>query len=117
MKIPALYYYYSALVGYFGLFGLLMLWITVLSPVHTLPTALLLIICITPLLLPLRGFLHVRAKSCAWMAYISMPYFIHGVSEAYASSTEQLYGGLEILFSLLLFLGNNLYLRAKRAKK
>jgi uncharacterized membrane protein len=108
--MKASYYYAIALFAYLSLFSLLMLWNTVLSPPEKLPVALLLIITVSPLLLVLRGFLKGNLKSCSWMAYISMPYFIHGSIEAYVR-TERLLPSLEVTFSLLLFLGTSLFVR------
>ena len=104
-------YYYLALTSYFSLFFLLMAWNTLIFPSTQFPVALVLIVFITPLLLPLRGFLHGRKKSSAWLGYISLIYFMHGISEAYVNSAERLLAVLEILFSLLLFLGIMFYLR------
>ena len=106
----ARFYYVIALSSYLGLFALIMLWNTVISPPEKLPVALALIITVTPLLLPLRGFIKGNLKSCSWMAYLSMPYFIHGSIEAYAR-TERLLPSLEVLFSLMLFLGCTLFVR------
>ena len=107
------YWYFVALCGYFGLFILLMLWNTVLSSSSRIPVALMLIISITPLLLPLRGLLHGHLKSIAWAAYISLIYFIHGTLEAYSDPSVRLYAVLEIIFSLLLFFGATFYVRYK----
>ena len=52
MPIKPSYYYRLALCGYFGLFALLMLWNTVLEPTTGLPVALILLLTVTPLLLP-----------------------------------------------------------------
>ena len=109
MIIKPIYYYRLAQVGYFGLFALLMLWNTVLTPATHFPVALMLLITVTPLLLPLRGFLHGNPKSCAWMAYISLIYFIHGSVETYVNSNGRLYPTLETLFGLMLFFGATLY--------
>ncbi|MEQ1531454.1 MAG: DUF2069 domain-containing protein, partial [Methylococcales bacterium] len=49
------YFYTLALVGFFGLFVLLMLWPTVLAPATHFPVALVLLVTVTPLLLPMRG--------------------------------------------------------------
>ncbi len=106
----ARHYYAIALTAYLGLFALLMLWNTVLSPPEKLPVALVLIFTVSPLLLVFRGFLNGNLKSCSWMAYLSMPYFIHGSVEAYAR-TERLLPCLEVFFSLMLFLGATLYVR------
>ncbi len=114
MSLPsrtALYWYYSALGGYFGLFLLLMSWPTILLPSARFPVALILLFSVTPLLLPLRGFLHGKTRSCSWLAYISLFYLIHGIVEAYAEPLERCYAALEILFSLLLFFGTTFYVR------
>jgi len=108
--MKAKYYYNLALVAYLCLFSLLMLWNTVLMPPEKLPVAFLLIITVSPLLFVLRGFLKANLKSCSWMAYISMPYFVHGSIEAYAR-TERLLPSLEVVFSLLLFIGASLFVR------
>jgi len=111
MNIKPIYFYIVALTGYFGLFALLMLWNTVLAPPSRFPVALRLLITVTPLLLPLRGFLDRNPKSCSWMAYISLAYFIHGTIEAYVNTNGRLYPSLEIIFSLMLFFGAILYVR------
>jgi len=111
MNIKPIYFYILALTGYFGLFALLMLWNTVLAPPSRFPVALRLLITVSPLLLPLRGFLDRNLKSCAWMAYISLAYFIHGTIEAYVNTNGRLYPSLEIIFSLMLFFGAILYVR------
>ena len=105
------YYLYAAYLGYFGLFFLLMAWHTLLAPSATFPVALVLIVTVTPLLLPLRGFLHGKSKSCAWMAYVSLIYFIHGIVETSANPAERLYAASEVFFSLLLFLGATFYVK------
>ncbi|MGR8999664.1 MAG: DUF2069 domain-containing protein [Gammaproteobacteria bacterium] len=111
MNIKPIYYYSVALAGFFGLFALLMLWNTVLAPFPRFPVALMLLITVTPLLLNMRGLLERKPKSCAWMAYISMIYFIHGSIEAYANVNGRLYASLEVMLSLMLFFGATLYVR------
>jgi uncharacterized membrane protein len=105
-------YYNTALVAYFGLFILLMAWNTVLIPSTRIPVAMVLIFTITPLLLPLRGFLHGRSKSCSWMAYVSLIYLIHGIVETYANPSERLYAATEAVLALSLFLGATYYVRS-----
>lgn len=103
-----------ALTGFFGLFVLLMLWHTQFAPSARFPVALVLLVTVTPLLLPMRGLLHGNPKSCAWAAYVSLIYFIHGSTEAYVNATERLYSVLEIVFSLMLFLGATFYVRLRK---
>jgi uncharacterized membrane protein len=111
MKIAPRSLYWIALVGFFGLFALLMLWNTVLTPPSKLPVALMILITVTPLLLPMRGFLDRQLKSCAWLAYISLIYFIHGCVEAYVNANTRPYALLEILLSLMIFFGASFYIR------
>ncbi|QPK62241.1 DUF2069 domain-containing protein [Methylomonas sp. LL1] len=111
-----IHYYYAALAGFFGLFLLLMAWPTLLAPSTKFPTALLLIVGVGPLLLPFKGFLNRNLKSCTWMSYLSLPYFIHGVTEAYANQGQRSLALLEILFSLLLCFGAGFYVyKAEKA--
>ena len=111
MKVAPRLPYRLALVGFFGLFALLMLWNTVLNPFPKLPVALMLLITVTPLLLPMRGFLDGRLKSSAWLAYISLIYFVHGCSEAYANASVRPYALLEITLSLMIFFGVTFYIK------
>jgi uncharacterized membrane protein len=111
MNIKPIYCYIIALTGFFGLFALLMLWNTVLAPSTRFPVALVLLITITPLLLPMRGLLDRKPRSCAWAAYVSLIYFLHGTAEAYVNAGERLYAVLEVMLSLMLFFGSAFYVR------
>ncbi len=104
-----IHYYYAALVGFFGLFFLMMAWHTVLVPSSKVPTALLLIVSVGPLLLPFKGLLNRQLKSCTWMSYLSLPYFAHGVAETYVNQGQCPYALLETLFSLLLCFGTGMF--------
>lgn len=109
--MTAKHFHTIALCGFFGLFVLLMAWPTLLAPPHYWPTALVLLVSVTPLLLPMRGLLGAKPKSCAWAAYISLIYFMHGSVEAYANPLQRPYALLEVVFSLMLFTGASLYVR------
>jgi uncharacterized membrane protein len=111
MTIKPIHFYIVALCGFFGLFALLMLWNTVLAPSTRFPVALVLLVGVTPLLLPMRGLLDKNPRSCAWAAYISLIYFLHGTAEAYVNPDERLYASLEIVLSLMLFFGTAFYVR------
>jgi uncharacterized membrane protein len=88
-----------------------MLWNTVLAPSTRFPVALVLLVTVTPLLLPMRGLLDRKSKSCAWAAYVSLIYFLHGTAEAYVNADERLYASLEVMLSLMLFFGSAFYVR------
>ncbi|MGR8929987.1 MAG: DUF2069 domain-containing protein [Gammaproteobacteria bacterium] len=104
-----IHFYYVGLIGFFGLFFLLMAWHSVLAPSIHFPVALMLLVIIGPLLIPFKGLLNRCLKSCTWMTYLSLPYFIHGVTEAYVDQAHRTYGLLEVLFSLMLCFGAGLY--------
>jgi uncharacterized membrane protein len=107
--------YRIALAGFFGLFALLMMWNTILTPNPKLPVAFMLIVTVSPLLLPMRGFLARCRKSSVWLAYISLLYFVHGCLEAFANISVRPYALLETLFSLMIFFGVLFYIRLSRS--
>lgn len=111
MKRWATYGHITAIIGFLGLFALLMLRPTLLAPPTTVPIVLVLLLTVTPLLLPMRGLLSGKPKSCAWAGYISLPYFIHGAIETYSNPDERLTAVLEVILSLMLFFGAIAYLR------
>lgn len=109
--------YAIAVAGFVGLFALRMLWPTVLAVNTRFPVALILLVTVAPLLMPMRGFLSGHPKSSAWLAYISLLYFMHGLIEAYSDSTARYFAGLEVVMSLMVFGGITVYLRALKARR
>lgn len=105
------YAHTSTLVGYFGLLVLILAWNTWLSPPSVLPVALVLIMFAGPLLLPLRGLLHGKLYTYKWVNFLAMFYFVHGVVEAYSNPPERLLAILEVIFSVVFFLGSVFYTR------
>ncbi len=101
----------STLLGYFGLLILLTLWLTVFAPPNHRPVVLVLPLMVGPLLFALRGVLHGRPYTHAWLSMLSLLYFTHGVVETWSNSAERLYAALEVVFSVLLFLGSMFYAR------
>ncbi len=103
----------AALGGYFGLAAVLLLWYAWLVPPRYLPAPFVLAILLGPLLLPLPGLLRGRLYTHAWTGFLALPYFAHGVGEAYAGGPQRPYALLEIAFSVVLFLGAVLYVRQR----
>lgn len=103
----------SALIGYFGLFILLMVWTIWLTPPNSsrLPTSLSLLLLVGPLMFPLRGMLHGRAYTHAWVCFLALFYLFLGISDAWSGSKQPLLTTLEIVFSTLLYLGAMFYAR------
>ena len=102
--------YWLQLISYFALIGFITAWATILAPPTSFPISLILITCVLPLFLPLRGVLHGKEKPINWAAYLSLLYFIHGTMEAVADPTTRLLGLIEVIISLSVFLNASLYI-------
>jgi uncharacterized membrane protein len=90
-----------ALVGYFGLMALLLVWHGWLHPSRYFPTALVLGVTVLPLLLPLHGLLHGRPRAYLGASLLMLLYFMHGVVETAANPLQRLPAALEVLLSLI----------------
>jgi uncharacterized membrane protein len=106
-----------ALTGFLGLLTVLLLWNAWLSPPTQYPVALVLIILLTPLLFPLRGILHGRRYTHAWVSMLTLFYFCIGVTEAYGDPAARYYGLAVTACSLLLFVGAIGYVKLTAAPK
>lgn len=105
----AQFYRRLALFSYFALLILLMLWFTWLAPSKTMPTSLVILFGIGPLMFPLRGLLYGKTYTYAWSSFLILLYFIHGVVEAYADPEVRLLAVMEIVLSCLFYVGAILY--------
>lgn len=108
------FWYVVTLIGYFGLFALLLLWFCWLEPSNWLPVSLSVGLLVGPLLFPLRGLLHGRVYTCAWTSFLALFYFSMGVFQAAGPMQRPWLAWLEIGFSLLLFGGAVWYVRSCR---
>lgn len=107
-----------SLIGIFGLIALLMVWEIWLAPssaspqgLLVMPRSLVLLLMVVPLLFPLRGILHGRPYTHAWASFLALFYFLHGVGEAWAGADTAWLGMLEVVFSVMLFIGAILFAR------
>jgi uncharacterized membrane protein len=108
------FFYGLVLTGHLGTFALLLSWYAWLAPSPLFPVALVLLVLVTPLLLPLRGILHARRYTIAWSCFLALFYFTHGVVSAWNTPSTQTLGLLEILTSTLWFVGGIAYIKAGR---
>lgn len=104
--------YWVTLTGFFGLFFSLLLWVGWLNTEPKLPRSLMLLLTIGPLMFPLRGLLHARVFTFGWSTFLALFYFTLGVVNVAAANTR-LIGVIEIIFSLLFFIGAMLFARWK----
>ncbi|WP_018232081.1 DUF2069 domain-containing protein [Thioalkalivibrio thiocyanodenitrificans] len=103
-----------ALSGLLGLFALILMWNVWLDPPRVVPRALVLILLLTPLLLPLRGMMAGRLYTHAWATYLAMPYFVLGVFHAAGTGPERGYGWLMVCLSIAWLAGAAVYPRLAR---
>jgi uncharacterized membrane protein len=101
----------TALIGYFSLLGLLLLWFAWLEPPARIPVALVLILLVGPLLFPLRGLLYGRLYTHAWTSFLALFYLAVGIFYVAGPMARPWLAWLSISFSGLLFLGAVLYVR------
>jgi uncharacterized membrane protein len=89
----------------------LLLWIEgniryVLAPLFTLP-----------LLIPIFGLLKDKLYTYRWTGFLTMLYFIIGVSETFSNPDLRVYGVMTLCFTLILFLSSMYYSRYLSANK
>ncbi len=101
----------ATLVGYFGLLALLTAKFTLLSEPSGFPVALSLLILVGPLLLPLRGILHGRPRSHVYASFLALFYFSAGVFNAAGDAARPWIPHMEIILSIVLFVGALLHIR------
>ena len=107
------FFYSLALLGYFGLFILLSVWTVYLAPPTIFPTSIVLLFYVGPLLIPLRGLLHGKLYTHAWVHFMALFYFTVGVMVAAGNAQERNYALAQVLFSILMFVGSMMYVRVK----
>jgi len=112
--MPSARWHALTLLGYFGLFALLMLWIGWIVPPESVPRSIALLIAVGPLLFPLRGLLHGRPYTHAWSSFLALFYFAHGTAEAFSGSPAQALATAEALLALLWFVAAILFVRARK---
>ncbi len=87
------------LVLWAALVALQLIWHGWLVPATAAPTALVLAITVTPLLLPLLALRNIR-RALLWVGILSLFYFSHGVAEAWSSPTSRMLALVEVALTL-----------------
>jgi len=111
------FYYILALLGYFGLFFLLVLWTVYLAPPTIFPTSVVLLFYVGPILIPMRGLLYGKLYTHAWLHFMALFYFTIGVMVAAANVEERLYALIQVTLSIMMFIGSMMYVRVKAREK
>ena len=105
----------------FAFFALVLLqpaWHGWLHPPRVLAPGWAVAIALAPLLLPLAGLLLRRGSAPFWAGLLALPYFCHGVAEAWASPPERALALTESVLALVVVLGVGLHgLRLRRQQR
>lgn len=100
-----------SLFSYLGLIGWVMAWIVFLGDVARQHISVLLLLLVTPLLLPLRGVLAGRDKALIWGTLVSLPYLLHGGVVAWVDPAQRWLGLVEVTLSLLFLVSASFFVR------
>jgi uncharacterized membrane protein len=93
-------------------------WIAYLSPPQNEALiAPLLLLLVLPLVVPLRGLLHGRRYTAAWVSLLSLFYFALGVAQIPDPAPVRWLASACTVLSLLLFVSTVAYVRLTRAPK
>lgn len=98
---------------YFGLLLYFLVNTIVVTPSITLATPVIWLIQTVPLLIFLRGLLRSNPRTYAWMCFVVLLYFTHGVLLAFDPSRRWL-GITETLLCIVMFVAMILFIRQYR---
>ncbi|MFL9815037.1 DUF2069 domain-containing protein [Stutzerimonas sp. VN223-3] len=99
-----------SLASFIGLAALLAIWNLAFADLHGARTWVVISIQLIPLLLVAPGMISGSPRAHAWTCFIVNLYFIQGVLAA-INPTRMIYGWLEAIISLALFISALLYTR------
>ncbi|MCQ4288872.1 DUF2069 domain-containing protein [Pseudomonas stutzeri] len=99
-----------SLASFIGLAALLIIWNLAFADLHGARTWVVVSIQLIPLLLVAPGIISGSPRAHAWTCFIVNLYFIQGVLAA-INPTRMVYGWLEAIISLTLFISALLYTR------
>jgi uncharacterized membrane protein len=100
-----------SLASYLGLIAWVMAWILFLGEVAREHISLLLLLFVTPMLLPLRGVLAGRDKALIWGTLVGLPYLVHGGVVAWSDPGQRWLGLIEMGLSLAFLFSASYFIR------
>ena len=101
----------TTLTSFFALLALVVYWAINPTQLKASSTSIVLLFGGLPLLSALPGILKQKPYTHAWICMVALLYLIHGVVEAWSQPENLLLASLEIVFSILLYLGAGFYAR------
>lgn len=105
------FYYALAMAGYFLLFVLLMAWNMWLAPPTIFPVVVVLLLYVGPMLFALSGMLSKKLYTFGWTQFMSLFYIMMGIVVTASNADERLLGAMQIVFSLMWFIGGMMFIR------
>lgn len=105
-----------SLLSYFGLILLMTVWYGWLAPPSHFPISLMLLLVVLPLLCGIRGILHARLYTHAWISLLALAYIAHGAVEAYSSPEQRWLAMTELALGVGLTLGAGFFVKYRAAE-
>ena len=102
---------WGTLLAHQGLLFWLLVWHVWLAPSPYFPVSLVLLVLLSPLLLPLRGLLYGRPYTHAWTTFLALFYFAYSVGLGFGPSADRPYAWAAVALSCVLFVCAALYAR------
>lgn len=101
-----------ALFGYLGLIVLVPVWhLWLAPPMEGLSATFLVILWLTPLLIPFKGLITGKPYTYAWANFVAMFYFLHSLTLVWASDSERYLALIEFLLVTMWFCAGSYYAR------
>ena len=102
-----------ALFSYLGLFGWVLTWYLALGAGEGYSLLFVSLFWFLPLALPARGILKGDPYTHAWANFVVLIYFMHGLTDIYANSSQWYFPLIEILLSCGMLVGCCFYARLR----
>ncbi|MEJ8568989.1 DUF2069 domain-containing protein [Elongatibacter sediminis] len=90
----------GVILSWLALLGWQPVWLLVLPPPHGPRNLVLAAVATAPLLIPLAGILRARMRAMTWGGFISVAYFVAGVTELWSNPPMRPAAGVEVLLAL-----------------
>lgn len=116
LMLPKSIYGRVTQLSYFALLALLIVWSSFLFPATTLPIYWKILAWCLPLLFALPGVLKGKLYTFAWLQFINMLYFCHGVWYLPSQDAQRWLGIIELIFVFINFSCAILAIRQQKKK-
>lgn len=102
------------LASYAALIVNIIIWYFISDPPRFVFSTILSLMYLMLILLPAYGLIRKRPATYMWSSYLILLLFMHAIVETYANQAFRIYAIVELLLSLVFFIGTTLCVRYMR---